>query len=120
MILETLLDSAQAEVKLLRARVLECEKAAVNAYMHGYAEGNVDKGRELNSKAHEIAELESWKVTAKVERLIAHFTKRAKENAKRAEYDEFDYMENYRSSYYFSGKADSYQRAAEKVKEFLG
>ena len=67
----------------------------------------------------------------KLQKLAAYFEKRAKENAKRAEgkeeeskslrvrglYTSAHKEEN--SGYYFSGKADSYQRAAEKVKELL-
>ena len=64
-----------------------------------------------------------------VERLVAYFEKRSRENQKRAEvldkkasnFEDLDtHFQNSRSSYYFSGKADSYKRAAEKVRELLG
>jgi hypothetical protein len=63
------------------------------------------------------------------EKLAAYFEKRAKENTRRSEKEEnvadssLSYQESVqadRSSYYFSGKADSYKRAAEKVREILG
>jgi hypothetical protein len=70
------------------------------------------------------------------EKLASYFEKRSKENARRAEKEEkkvemeqqkslkdWRYHEEVgadRSGYYFSGKADSYKRAAEKVREILG
>ena len=65
----------------------------------------------------------------KIERLIAYFEKHARENEKRAEKIEKSRTEAFhqfdkaikmdRSSYYLSGKADTYARAAEKVRELL-
>jgi hypothetical protein len=63
------------------------------------------------------------------EKLAAYFEKRAKENSRRAEKEDnssknllwyHDMVGADRSGYYFSGKADSYKRAAEKVREILG
>lgn len=59
----------------------------------------------------------------KLNRLVAYFEKRAKENEKRAKNEAIaggwcDESAD-RSAYYFSGKADSYRRAAEKLKELL-
>jgi len=63
------------------------------------------------------------------EKLASYFEKRAKENDRRSEKEENsagnlyyarDKVKADRSSYYFSGKADSYKRAAEKVREILG
>jgi len=105
--LETLLKNAQEEAKRLQSRLLECEKAASSAYMQ-------------------------------VERLVSYFDKHAKKNQRQAEERKekssrywVDYYSPNRinseereqlikTSYYFSGKADSYLRAAVKVKEFLG
>jgi hypothetical protein len=65
----------------------------------------------------------------KVAELISYFTRKAKENTKRSEEKETDSQKAYdiyfqqqheRSSYYFSGKSDSYTKAAAKVKEILG
>ena len=68
----------------------------------------------------------------KLQKLATYFTKRAKENKKRAEREEqfaerkrawtnlSDAQEHDRSSYYFSGKADTYERAAAKLREALG
>lgn len=65
----------------------------------------------------------------KIDRIVAYFAKRAKENGRRATEDEKhafrmltfeEHEQKDRSSYYFSGKADSYSRAAAKVKEILG
>jgi len=59
------------------------------------------------------------------EKLIAYFERKARENTKRAEEKEKMYKEESgqpeddRSSYYFSGKADSYQKAADKLREVL-
>ena len=65
-----------------------------------------------------------------IERVAAYFEKRAKENTKRAnDLDQKvqrqlmtweDGKRAERSSYYFSGKADTYARAAEKLREVLG
>jgi hypothetical protein len=69
---------------------------------------------------------------AKITKLAAYFEKRAKENTKRAK-DKEEQSKSLRvggfcsnwaneaenSGYYFSGKADTYQRASEKVKELL-
>lgn len=70
------------------------------------------------------------------EKLASYFEKRSKENSRRAEKEEKKVeaqqgkkLEDWscheevgadRSGYYFSGKADSYKRAAEKVREILG
>jgi hypothetical protein len=69
-------------------------------------------------------------IEVEFEKLATYFEKRAKENARRAEKEEnkrFPNVASYaegvqsdRSSYYFSGKADSYKRVAEKVREILG
>ncbi len=65
----------------------------------------------------------------KVEKLAKYFDKRAKENQKRASSEEKlpcddctcePCLQHERSGYYFSGKADTYTRAAEKVRELLG
>ena len=68
----------------------------------------------------------------KVEQLIAYFTRRAKENTKRADKEErevkkmrsvlrFSTAQEYEdSSYYFSGKSSAYENAARKVREILG
>jgi hypothetical protein len=58
------------------------------------------------------------------EKLIAYFERKAKENTKRAQDKEKEYLywkvqQDDRSSYYFSGKADSYQKAADKLRELL-
>ena len=65
-----------------------------------------------------------------IERLAAYFEKHAKENTKRAEKLDKELTSNFhpwdeygkksKSSYYFSGKADTYARAAEKLREVLG
>ena len=65
-----------------------------------------------------------------IERLAAYFDKHAKENTKRAEKLDKELTSNFhpwdeygkksKSSYYFSGKADTYARAAEKLREVLG
>ncbi len=64
-----------------------------------------------------------------IERLAAYFEKHAKENTKRSEKLDkelqttllswTDYKRNEHSSYYLSGKADAYRRAADKVREVL-
>ena len=63
-----------------------------------------------------------------LQKLVSYFEKRARENERRAKREEaklltFHKLEEIagveRSSYYFSGKADSYKRAAEKLKELL-
>lgn len=66
----------------------------------------------------------------KIERLIAYFERHSRENQKRSEKSDkelqttllswTDYKRNEHSSYYLSGKADAYARAAEKVRELLG
>jgi hypothetical protein len=68
----------------------------------------------------------------KLQKLATYFTKRAKENKKRAEHEEqlakrkrawtnlSAAQEHDCSSYYFSGKADTYERAAAKLREALG
>jgi hypothetical protein len=76
-----------------------------------------------------IKAADSESLGQKIERLIAYFEKRAKENYKRARNLEnkastsLQHLEvcaqTERSGYYFSGKADSYERAAEKVQEIL-
>jgi hypothetical protein len=65
----------------------------------------------------------------KTQKLAAYLEKRGKENDKRSEkldkkakgellpYE--DYVQARDSSYFFSGKADAYKRAAEKLKELL-
>jgi len=67
-----------------------------------------------------------------IDRLVAYFTRRQRENHKRAEKEEEQVKQLYNagckvtakdrenSSYYFSGKASSYENAALKVREFLG
>jgi FtsZ-binding cell division protein ZapB len=68
-------------------------------------------------------------VTGKAAKLAAYFEKRAKENTRRSEKLEAEknvlkyaeqHIQNEHSSYYFSGKADSYTRASQKVKEAFG
>ena len=66
----------------------------------------------------------------KIERLIAYFERHSRENQKRSEKLDkelqttlmscTDYKRNEHSSYYLSGKADAYARAAEKLREVLG
>ena len=66
----------------------------------------------------------------KIERLIAYFERHSRENQKRSEKLDkelqttlmscTDYKCNEHSSYYLSGKADAYARAAEKLREVLG
>jgi hypothetical protein len=81
----------------------------------------------INSSTSSLA-LQYQKV--QLQKLAAYFEKRARENEKRANKlekeirEEFSPWDNYtekdRSSYYLSGKADAYKRAAEKVREVLG
>jgi hypothetical protein len=149
--LETLLQSAQEESRRLQARLLEYEKAFVFLSNPQIAKWIVDYNPENNPfvqiqidlalqaqrtpKPLVFSEEDNTPCTAaievKIERLIAYFNKRAKENERRATKEEsqkeelrVDSMEEFvqkdRTSYYLSGKADSYRRAAEKVKEFLG
>ena len=77
-----------------------------------------------------IKAADSESLGQKIEHLIAYFEKRAKENNKRADaldkkartsLQALEDCENTeRSSYFFSGKADSYRNAAAKVQELLG
>ncbi len=62
------------------------------------------------------------------ERLISYFNKRAKENKKRSEKLENkkktfhrleEYVQDERSSYYFSGKSEAYENAVRRVRELL-
>lgn len=60
-----------------------------------------------------------------LEHLLAHFEKRAKENSKKeisktaGNHEARESESGFRSGYYFSGKADSYTKAAEKIRNIL-
>ena len=79
-----------------------------------------------------ISELNNSPCTAQLEvdleKLANYFEKRSRENERRAKKEEAklltfhrlgEIVSTERSAYYFSGKADSYKRAAEKLKELL-
>src|SRR5208282_5701537 len=108
--LETLLQSAQEEAKRLQTRLLECE--------------------------YEVTELREWQKTAR--KYLGWLKNQPSGNnltewqalvvrdalgeeievpAKSLKIEEYNF--NNHSKDYFSGKADSYRRAAVKVKEFL-
>ena len=102
------------------ARNLKAEVEALKNKVYG-------KSTTLN-----ISELNNIPCTAQLEvdlkKLVNYFQKRYQENERRAKREEaklltFHRLEEIasteRSAYYFSGKADSYKRAAEKLKELL-
>lgn len=96
------LEDLQKKVNSLGFRVLELEHPTRTVKPLAFSEG-------LNTPC--TAELE-----IKLQKLAAYFTRRAKENTKRSA----DRWLQEKSTYYFSGKADTYTRAAQKITELLG
>ena len=126
--LETLLTQALSEIQSVKA----AERAAgyhegYEAAQRFYTQPNPYlpvgcKGTEVPKKAWESPQPQVGVTkTDFSDRLVAYFEKRAKENYKRAVKEEnLGNIQAERSGYYFSGKADSYERAADKVRELLG
>lgn len=86
----------------------------------------------LKPKPLTFKEFENTPCTAELEvnleKLATYFERRARENKRRAEklekkingfHDVNEYLDSVKSSYYFSGKDDTYTRAAQKVRELL-
>lgn len=129
--------------RLQRQGYMEKVKAHTQGYTEGYNKGITFLAENLNTRptppmvfggSTYTYKVDNSPCTAELEvklnKLVAYFEKRSKENEKRAEKNESDanrwnseYPANAkladRSGYYFSGKADSYKRAAEKLKELL-
>ena len=144
--LEELLEQAQAEVekllaenKRMRERLVWLKSEPADSKLTFWQKLVVREGLGLSMHYCDLPKEEPKPSTfaegslgVKITKLAAYFEKRAKENAKRAK-DKEEQSKSLRvggfcsnwaneaenSGYYFSGKADSYQRASEKVKELL-
>lgn len=91
-----------------------------------------EAARKLTEKPLTFSESDNTPCTAQLEveleKLATYFDRRARENKRRAGkleqklstfHDISEYLESDRSSYYFSGKEDSYKNAAFKLRSLL-
>ena len=149
--LETLLQSAQTEAKLLQNKIISLEEEVrtlretldhkeKHLPWYGYKHVNLfgtasnepprtASGFEYTVEYVKPKPLETKELEVRLQRLAAHLTKRSKENQKRS--DKLDrelnstflpskeMVQKHNSTYYLSGKADSYLTAAGKVLELL-
>src|ERR1700686_5062311 len=134
---ESLLDEAAKQIPQRDWMYVDYPKWAAPAMFGGgtYMHSNLTSVKPLVFKASDNVPCTA-EIEVAFEKLASYFEKRAKENARRAEKEEekvtaqqrkelrdWSYHAEVgadRSGYYFSGKADSYKRAAEKVREILG
>ena len=128
--LETLLQSAQTEAKLLQNKIISLEEEVRT--LRETLDHKVKTAADYRFPVEYVKPkpLETKELEVRLQRLAAHLTKRAKENYKRAEKLDFEVKNTFmchgesekkdNSAYYHSGKADTYLRAAGKVLELLG
>jgi peptidoglycan hydrolase CwlO-like protein len=109
------------------SRAAECKKQEI-AELNARVDKCLANLEDLKSEREKLVK----SYAENIDRLVAYFTRRQRENHKRAEKEEEQVNQLYNSgcnvtakdrensSYYFSGKASSYENAALKVREFLG